>query len=132
MEDLLFHNYYFFNFRIRFLSLGSNGGITTPIGTGKISGPKLSATNWINYVKPTSKILENMSLKMANKMRDKRNKLEEIKGAGVARVNMGWLYPQAVGKFSENHIVYFVFLSTEQKSAIYTNNNQSRNKMGGE
>lgn len=34
----------------------------TPIGTGKISGPKLSSTNWINYLKSTSKILENRSV----------------------------------------------------------------------
>ena len=38
---------------------------------------------------------------MANKMRDKRNKLVEIKCSEVAYINMEWLYLQVMEKLSE-------------------------------
>ena len=63
---------------------------------------------------------------MVNKMRDERNKLKEIKGAGVACTNTKWLYPQVMGQFSENCIVdlWVFFFSADWKSAVYRNANQ--------
>lgn len=37
---------------------------------------------------------------MANKMREERNKLVEMKSSGITCNNMEWLYPRVMEKFS--------------------------------
>lgn len=85
MQDLLIHI---------FLNFGINGEIMTSIGTEKLLVPKLGTANWNKYEKTNLKILENVSLKMVNKMRGERNKLMEIKCSVFACINVEWLYPQ--------------------------------------
>lgn len=62
---------------------------------------------------------------MANKMRDERSKLVEIKGSGIACVNMEWFYTCVIGKIQRKlHCIMFGLSSTDWKYAVYINTNQ--------